>query len=129
MKVFVSDDGYRLHLSHGMWGDGDLLFHDFNGNPVGFDGQEMDGVHVEVVVRDQTGIWGKRCLSHGVSVEYNSHGNYWHPMIAVDDLGTAISEVLVMMRTPGKDDRHERYRVVGCGCEGVVEVPFILEGC
>jgi hypothetical protein len=128
MKVFVSEDGYRLFESHGMWGDGDMLFHDFNGNPVGFDGQEIAGIHIEIVVRDHKTMWGG-CRSHGVSVEYNSHANYWHPLTFTEDLGEGITAVLKALNETGKDSRPEKYRLMGCGCEGVVEVPFILESC
>ena len=124
MRLFVTSDRFVLRLTQGVWTDGDLVFHDFNGNPVGFDGNEVDGVHVECLVKRYKGrgLWdGEGCSSHGVAIDYSVNDHYWHPIQFVGNVRDAtVSLMDLLERCDGKDKRAEKYRLLCCDCEDVV---------
>jgi hypothetical protein len=125
-KAFLSDDGYLMHFIDGVWTDGDLIYEDLNGNPVGYLGQFPDGVHLNIVMRDEQK--SGRCLDHGVSLEFLSADGNWRPMhIYGDRLYNVVGRAADCMMQQGREHQPERYRLRCCSCEGVVELPELEE--
>jgi putative NADPH-quinone reductase len=133
MKVFLCEDGYLMHYIDGVWTDGDLIYHDLNGNPIGYMGQAVEGTHMNVVVMDGfKNEWGSRfnsCMNHGVSIEFHCPDGTWHPMAFAKDLRHAVVPAELIMKQQGREHQTEKYRLLCCSCNGVVEVPELEESC
>jgi len=133
MRIFLCESGWLLYYIDGMWTDGDLEYHDLNGNPVGYNGQYVEGTQMNVVVKDGfRNEWGADwtcCHNHGVSIEFHCPDGSWHPIKYADSLREAVVPARTIMKQQGREHQPEKYVLRCCGCEGVVEVPEMEECC
>ena len=113
MKIFLCEDGWLLYyVDGGVWTDGDIEYHDLNGNPVGYMGQFIHGTHMNVVVKDGfKNEWGTRwnsCMNHGVSIQFHCPDGCWHSMGFADSVRDAVVPAERIMMQQGREHQSEK---------------------
>ena len=133
MKAFITTENYLLlHCVDGRWTDGDVEYHDFSGNPVGFDGVSVEGTHLNIVVQSEKGglFSSGCCTSHGVAIQFHCADGSWADVSYADNLEVLarhlVEDILsksMMVSDPTK------YRLLSCDCADVVRIPEMMEAC